>query len=55
MFIPLLVVGALALLVGLATLVLGLGVLFLDHFSEERADGYQRQIIEELEHPAQPQ
>ncbi len=37
---------------GLATLVLGFAVLFLDHFSEERADGYQTPIVEALEHPA---
>ena len=35
--------------IGLATVLLGLAVLFLDHFSEERADGYHTQIIQELE------
>jgi len=35
--------------IGLATVILGLGVLFLDHFSEERADGYHTQILQELE------
>ena len=35
--------------IGLATLTLGLAVLFLDHFSEERAAGYHAQIIQELE------
>lgn len=40
--------------IGLATLVLGLSVLFLDHFSEERADGYHSQIIQELEHRPAP-
>jgi drug/metabolite transporter (DMT)-like permease len=34
--------------IGLATLVMGLAVLFLDHFSEERAEGYHAQIIDEL-------
>lgn len=40
--------------IGLATLVLGLGVLFLDHFSEERAEGYHGQIVEELERQPTP-
>ena len=40
--------------IGLATLVLGLGVLFLDHFSEERADGYHTQIVQQLERGASP-
>jgi len=35
--------------IGLATVLLGLCVLFLDHFSEERAESYHAQIIEELE------
>ncbi len=35
--------------IGLATLLLGLCVLFLDHFSEERAERYHAQIIDELE------
>ena len=35
--------------IGLATVILGLCVLFLDHFSEERADGYHTQILQELE------
>jgi len=33
---------------GLAAVLLGFGVLFLDHFSEERADGYHAQVLEEL-------
>ncbi len=37
---------------GLATLVLGLAVLFLDHFSEERAAVYHSQIVQELERGA---
>jgi hypothetical protein len=35
--------------IGLATILLGLAVLFLDHFSEERADGYHEQIMQALE------
>lgn len=35
--------------IGLATVLLGLAVLFLDHFSEERAERYHTQIIQELE------
>ena len=35
--------------IGLATVLLGLAVLFLDHFSEERAEGYHTQIMQELE------
>ena len=35
--------------IGLATLVLGLCVLCLDHFSEERAEGYHSQIMQQLE------
>ena len=35
--------------IGLATLLMGLGVLFLDHFSEERADAYHSKIVEEVQ------
>lgn len=35
--------------IGLATLVLGLSVLFLDHFSEERANDYHLQIMRALD------
>lgn len=35
--------------IGLATVLLGLAVLFLDHFSEERANRYHGQIMQELE------
>ena len=35
--------------IGLATLLLGLCVLCLDHFSEERAEGYHSQIMQHLE------
>ena len=39
---------------GLTSLVLGLAVLFLDHFSEERAAVYHSQIVQELEGRASP-
>jgi hypothetical protein len=39
---------------GLALLTLSLGVLFIDHFSEERADGYHTQIMQALERQAVP-
>ena len=35
--------------IGLATLVMGLSVLFLDHFSEERAEAYHSKILHELQ------
>ena len=35
--------------IGLAAVTLGVAVLFLDHFSEERAAGYHAQIIQEME------
>jgi len=40
--------------VGLATVILGLGVLFLDHFSEERAARYHDQILQELGRRSSP-
>ncbi len=34
--------------IGLATIILGLSVLFLDHFSEERAEDYHSKILKEV-------
>ena len=39
----------LGLVMGVMLLLLGMAVLFLDHFSEERAETYHAQIIQELE------
>ena len=35
--------------IGLATIIMGLSVLFLDHFSEERAERYHSKILEEVQ------
>jgi hypothetical protein len=40
--------------IGLATVILGLGVLFLHHFSEERAARYHDQILQELGRRSSP-
>jgi uncharacterized membrane protein YkgB len=41
--------GAWGRALGLSLLLLGLSVLFLDNFSEERADSYHQAIVNELE------
>jgi len=41
--------GAWGRALGLSIILLGLSVLFLDHFSEERAESYHQKIVDELE------